>query len=91
MPASSDLSASFTPDSVASAYAFFHQKWRVYERSALAWQRDDIEYAIGQYVAGMSPALYEALARGRAGFLLSHARFAEDMVEAVDRLEAMLG
>lgn len=80
----------YNPDSIASAYAFFHQKWRVYERSNLDWQKDDIEYAISQYVTSMDTALYDALAAGRKDFLMSHARFAADMVEVVGRLESMV-
>lgn len=78
-------------DSIESAYSFFHQKLRVYEHSTLPWQRDDIEYAIAQYVEGMSPELYRHLARGREGYLCDHARFAADMADAVDQLEEMGG
>ena len=37
-------------DSIEAAYCFFHQKWRVYEFSNMEWQKEDIEYAIAQYV-----------------------------------------
>ncbi len=76
-------------DSIESAYSFFHQKLRVYQHSTLPWQRDDIEYAIAQYVEGMSPDLYRALAQGRDGYLCGHGRFAADLADAVERLEAM--
>ena len=52
-----------TRDSIEQAYSFFHQKWRVYKFSTMEWQRDDIESAIGDYVAMMSPDLYQAVAR----------------------------
>lgn len=81
----------FSQDSIASAYAFFHQKWRVYSQSQLAWQQDDIEYAISSYVVSMDAKLYENLAKGRTDFLKSHATFAADMVEAIGQLETLLG
>ncbi len=77
-------------DSVASAYAFFHQKWRIYAQSAIPSQRDDIEYAISSYVSSMDHDLYGHLAKGNADFLMSHSRFAEDMQSALDALQQML-
>ena len=59
----------FTKDSIEAAYCFFHQKWQVYAFSNSERQKDDIEYAISEYVNEMSPALYEALAQGKEGFL----------------------
>lgn len=79
-----------TQDSIEQAYAFFHQKWRIYSQSTSARQRDDIEYAISQYLEQMSPELYAALAHGRSGYLYDHATFAADISEAVARLEARL-
>ena len=76
--------------SIASAYCFFHQKWQVYAFSHSERQRDDIEYAISGYVNEMDSQLYEALARGREGFLLTHASFAADMQEAIATLDAHL-
>ena len=61
-----------TRDSIEQAYSFFHQKWRVYKFSTMEWQRDDIESAIGDYVAMMSPDLYRAIARGNSHYLLAH-------------------
>lgn len=49
------MNTDFTKDSIESAYCFFHQKLRVYEYSTSPTQRDDIEYAISQYVDGMTP------------------------------------
>lgn len=79
-----------TKDSIETAYSFLHQKRNVYIHSSLDWQRDDIEYAIASYVDEMSPALYRALADGRADFLRDHKRFQEDITKAVERLEAMM-
>ena len=62
-------------------------KLRVYQHSTLAWQRDDIEYAIASYVEEMNAELYQKLADGRKDFLLSHVRFQLDLEEAVERLE----
>lgn len=79
-----------TRDSIEQAYSFFHQKWRVYKFSTMEWQRDDIESAIGDYVAMMSPDLYRAIARGNSHYLLDHTAFADDLESAVDRLEQLL-
>lgn len=75
-----------TLDSIEQAYCFFHQKWNIYSRSSLDWQRDDIEYAISQYAESMNKALYEEIAAGRHGFLHDHATFAHDLQEAVEQL-----
>nr|WP_281626888.1 hypothetical protein [Segatella salivae] len=80
----------FTKDSIEAAYCFFHQKWQVYAFSNSERQKDDIEYAISEYVNEMSPALYEALAQGKEGFLLTHSSFADDMKSAVKQLEEQL-
>ena len=77
-------------DGIEATYCFFHQKLRVYEYSTNPDQRDDIEYAIAQYVDGMNPALYRLLAEGRADYLLDHTRFEQDMKNALQRLEGMM-
>lgn len=76
---------------IETAYAFFHQKERVYAYSNMEWQKDDIEYAISQYVHDMDKQLLALLAKGRADFLECHPRFHEDLKEAVEQLENMLG
>lgn len=63
---------------------------RVYEFSNSETQRDDIEYAVNAYVDGMSSELYEALSRGCADYLRSHASFEGDIRDAVSRMEEML-
>lgn len=85
-----DMNANFTKDSVESAYCFFHQKLRVYEYSTSPTQRDDIEYAISQYVDGMTPALYQLLANGTPHYLLDHTTFEHDMRHAINQLDGML-
>lgn len=79
-----------TADCIESAYCFIHQKLRVFEFSTNPTQRDDIEYAISQYVEGMNPSLYQLLAEGRKDYLLDHTRFEQDMREAQAKLEAMM-
>lgn len=76
--------------SLETAYCFMHQKQRVYQYSNMDWQRDDIECAISSFVDEMDPCLYSILADKRSDFLLSHARFGEDLLHAVQVLESML-
>ena len=77
-------------DCIESAYCFIHQKLRVFEFSTNPTQRDDIEYAIAQYVEGMNPQLYLLLSQGRTEFLLDHVNFEKDMREAQEKLEGMM-
>ena len=79
-----------TTDSIESAYCFLHQKWRVYEHSTSATQRDDIEYAIASYAESMNRTLYSTLAQDKKGFLFEHIHFADDMQSALKQLESML-
>lgn len=79
-----------TQDCLESAYCFFHQKLRVYEFSNNPSQRDDIEYAISQYVDGMNRQLYLLLANGKEHYLLEHSTFEEDMKDALRKLEEMM-
>ena len=79
-----------TKDSIEAAYCFFHQKLRVYEYSRNPTQRDDIEYAISQYVDGMNPLLYQQIAGGKPDFLLDHTSFEQDMRDAITQLERSL-
>lgn len=77
-------------DSIESAYSFFHQKWNVFRHSAMEWQKDDIEYAIGQYVDDMNPELYAMISKGNPDFMKLHSAFAIDMESAVSQLETLL-
>lgn len=79
-----------TKDSVEQAYAFFHQKYRVYEFSNDERQKDDIEYAISSFVEQMNAELYESLSHGKKDFLCDHQNFSEDISTAISSLEAML-
>lgn len=79
-----------TKDSIEAAYSFFHQKWRVYEHSTMENQKDDIEYAISQYVEGMSPELYDLLSDGNKKYLNEHSSFAHDIKDAIAKMEKML-
>lgn len=85
-----ESSQQITKDSVEQAFCFFHQKWRVYEHSTMDWQKDDIEYAISQYVEEMNTALYSTLSSGNTHYLLAHDSFAKDLPDAIDRLEKMM-
>ena len=76
---------------IETAYAFFHQKERVYTYSNMEWQKDDIEYAISQYVHDMDKQLLALLANGIPDFLESHLRFHQDLQAAVEQLESKLG
>ena len=80
----------YNKDSIESAYCFIHQKWRVYKFSTMDWQKDDIEYAIAQYVEGMDRKIYEQIAQGKADFLTDHNTFADDMQAAEERLERLM-
>lgn len=75
---------------IESAYAFFHQKQRIYQYSTLDWQKDDIEYAIEDYVSQMNEELYSLLSNGRTDFLRNHTTFAEDILYAVETLAGQL-
>lgn len=72
------------------AYSFFHQKQRVYQYSTMEWQKEDIEYAIAQYVEGMNSELYAMIAYGRKDYLLNHSTFPTDIVSALEVLEGLL-
>lgn len=82
--------AMMNKDVVETAYSFFHQKQRIYQYSTLDWQKDDIEYAIEEYVAAMDSDLYELVSEGRRDFLRNHITFADDLLNALKILEKML-
>lgn len=79
-----------TKDVIETAYAFFHQKQRIYQYSTLDWQKDDIEMAIASYVDGMNAELRGQLSKGNPDWLHSHVGFAEELVAAVEELEKRL-
>ena len=75
---------------VEQAYAFFHQKEKVYRFSASEQEKDHIEDAISSYVNRMSPALYSALSEGSTSYLREHTSFHDDLRDAGSKLEKML-
>lgn len=79
-----------TKDSIETAYAFLHQKLRVYEHSTLDWQKDDIEMIIGDYANQINPELLLQLSNGNPDFLKDHATFKRDLIHAVSILEQNL-
>ena len=79
-----------TKDSVETAYAFMHQKLRVYEHSTLDWQKDDIEMIIGSYADQINPELLSQLSDGNPEFLKDHTTFKKDLTHAVSILEKKL-
>ena len=86
----SSVSTPVTRDSVETAYSFLHQKRNVYVHSTLDWQRDDIEYAIGNFADDIHPLLLDVLADGRSDFLHDHRQFLSDITQAVERLATLL-
>lgn len=85
------LRQTFSREALETTYCFMHQKLRVYEYSTMEWQKDDIEYAIAQYIEQMPSALYTVLAEGKKDYLTDHQRFVEDMRQGVMVLEEALG
>ena len=77
-------------DSIESAYCIMHQKERVYRYSNIDWQKDDIEFAIENYVDQMSPDLYNIISEGKNDFLRNHLRFHEDITKALEILESLM-
>lgn len=77
-------------ESIETAYCFLHQKERVFRYSTMDWQKEDIEYAIAQYVESMPPELYAKLSGGRKDYLLDHAKFFSDMNDALEQLDILL-
>mgnify|MGYP006989008713 CR=1 FL=1 len=72
------------------AYAFFHQKWKVYVKSPSEWEKDHIEESISSYVNSMSPWLYSLISEGEDSYLREHSSFTEDITDALSKMENML-
>lgn len=77
-------------DAIESAYSLFHQKLRVYVFSDSETQKDDIEYAVASFANEMNRELYEMLSEGRAGFLMEHSTFREDLSKSVEMMESLI-
>ena len=69
-------------NAIEQAYAFFHQKLKVYERSTSEREMDHIEDCIANYANSMSKELFEELSQGNPAFLHEHTTFQEDLTKA---------
>lgn len=76
-----------TRDSIEAAYCFFHQKHRVYVYSSDIRQREDIEYAVENYVDTMSAELYGLISNGNSHCLRDYANFQDDLEAVLHVLE----
>lgn len=77
-------------NAIEQAYAFFHQKLKVYEHSTSEREKDHIEDTIATYADAMSPALFEDLSGGNKAFLHEHASFLEELTRSVSQMEEHL-
>ena len=75
---------------VEQAYAFFHQKERVYAHSTSETERDHIEESISSYADSMSKELYLFLSHGRKAYLKEHPCFHSDLLDAISKMESLL-
>ena len=75
---------------IEQAYAFFHQKLKVYEHSTSEREMDHIEDCIADYANSMSKTLFDELSNGNDAFLHEHTTFQEDLTKAVCMMEAWL-
>ena len=77
-------------NAIEQAYAFFHQKLKVYEHSTSEKEMDHIEDCIAIYSNSMSKELFAELSNGNEAFLHEHTTFQEDLTKAVRIMEEML-
>ena len=75
---------------IEQAYAFFHQKLKVYEHSTSEKEMDHIEDCIANYANSMSPEFFAELSNGNEAFLHEHSSFLDDIRRAVDEMERWL-
>ena len=75
---------------IEQAYAFFHQKAKVYKYSTSEREKDHIEDVIAAYVNAMSQDLYAALSDGDDAYLKEHGPFGSQLEDAVAKMERML-
>ena len=75
---------------IEQAYAFFHQKLKVYEYSTSEKEMDHIEDSISSYADAMFPALFDVLSGGNKAFLHEHTSFLNDLRLAVTLMEKKL-
>ncbi len=72
------------------AYAFFHQKAKVYRYSSSEREKDHIEDVITSYINTMSPLLYALLSDGNDAYLKEHCTFGEQLEDAIAKMERLL-
>lgn len=77
-------------NAIEQAYAFFHQKLKVYEHSTSEEEMDHIEDCIANYANSMSPRLFADISDGNEAFLHEHTTFQEDLRKAVREMEKWL-
>ena len=75
---------------IEQAYAFFHQKLKVYEHSTSEKEMDHIEDCIANYANSMSKELFDELSAGNPAFLHEHSSFREDLTKALWMMEKWL-
>ena len=78
-------------NTVEQAYAFFHQKLKVYEHSTSEGEMDHIEDCIADYANSMSKELFDELSQGNPAFLHEHTAFLNDLRKAVSEMENGIG
>ena len=77
-------------NAIEQAYAFFHQKLKVYEHSTSETEMDHIEDSIANYANSMSKDLFADLSNGNEAFLHEHTTFQDDLTKAVCIMEKWL-
>ena len=77
-------------NAIEQAYAFFHQKLKVYEHSTSEKEMDHIEDCIANYANTMSKELFDELSAGNSAFMHEHSSFREDLTKAVCLMEKWL-
>ena len=77
-------------NTIEQAYAFFHQKLKVYEHSTSEKEMDHIEDCIADYANSMYKELFDELSQGNPAFLHEHTAFLNDLRKAVSLMESWL-
>ncbi len=75
---------------IEQAYAFFHQKLKVYEHSSSEREMDHIEATISSYTDAMSAELFDKLSSGNRSYLHEHTSFLIDLSDAIQKMEKWL-
>ena len=77
-------------NAIEQAYAFFHQKLKVYEHSSSEKEMDHIEASIAAYADAMSKELFADLSGGNPAFLHEHTTFKKELTSSVLTMESWL-